>query len=210
MSQPSDAEGHSLVADFQHHTELPTTRASWTLDRFLVRIGELLSWLWLILIAAILTSVIARYVFSEGSVMMEEIQWHISSVVWLIGLSYAFVHDNHVRVDVIHERLGLRKQVWIELFGLLLLALPFLAIGLYMGLPYFYESWLKGEVAQSPAGLPYRWALKFFIPLAFALLALAAVSRLLKCTALLFGWPQPLRTPSETEAAAAADATHQQ
>ncbi len=203
MSQPSDTEAHSLVADFQHHTELPTTRASWLLDRCLARVGQAFSWLWLILIAAILVSVIARYVFSEGSVMMEEIQWHISSVVWLVGLSYAFVYDSHVRVDVIHEQLGLRKQVWIELLGLLLLALPFLVIGLYMGVPYFYDSWLKGEVAQSPAGLPYRWAMKFFIPLAFALLTVAALSRLLKCTALLFRWPRPLRARTETEAAEA-------
>lgn len=198
MSEHAEGDGHSLVADFQHHTELPGTRPSRVLDRFLGRVGEAASWLWLAVIAVILVSVIARYVFSEGSVMMEEIQWHISSIAWLIGLSYAFVHDSHVRVDVIHERLTPRRQAWIELLGLLVLALPFLLIGIYMGWPYFYESYLQGEVAQSPAGLPYRWAMKFFMPLAFALLVVAAVSRLLRCTALLFGWPAPLRTSTES------------
>lgn len=196
MSEHVEGDGHSLVADFQHHTELPTTRASRALDGLLRRVGEAASWLWLAVVAVILVSVISRYVFSEGSVMMEEIQWHISSAAWLIGLSYAFIHDSHVRVDVIHERLSLRAQTWIELLGLLLLALPFLAIGVYMSWPYFHESWLQGEVAQSPAGLPYRWALKFFMPLAFALLVIAGVSRLLKCTALLFGFPRPLRAPA--------------
>jgi TRAP-type mannitol/chloroaromatic compound transport system permease small subunit len=194
---------HSLVADFQHHTELPTTRASRLLDGFLDRVGRVFSFLWLAVIGVILVSVISRYVFSEGSVTMEEIQWHISSVAWLVGLSYAFVHDSHVRVDVIHERLSLRKQVWIELLGLLVLALPFLVIGVYMSWPYFYESFLQGEVSQAPAGLPYRWAMKFFMPLAFALLAIAGISRLLKCTALLFGWPQPLRVPTDDELGAA-------
>lgn len=199
MSTRADGDGHAPVADFQHHTELPTTRPSHALDGVLDFVGRMFSWLWLAVMAVILVSVISRYVFSEGSVMMEEIQWHISSVAWLIGLSYAFVHDSHVRVDVIHERLSLRRQVWVELLGLLLLALPFLAIGVYMGWPYFYESYLQGEVAQSPAGLPYRWAMKFFVPLAFALLVIAAVSRVLRCTALLFGWPQPRRAPTESE-----------
>lgn len=195
MSEGVDGPGtrHGLVADFQHHTELPTTRISLILDGLLRRAGEWFSWLWLACVAVILVSVISRYVFSEGSVMMEEIQWHISSAAWLIGLAYAFVYDSHVRVDVIHERLGLRTQVWIELLGLALLALPFLLIGLYMAWPYFHDSFLQGEVSQAPAGLPYRWAMKFFLPLAFALLSIAAVSRLLKCTALLFGWPMPLR-----------------
>lgn len=199
MSERADSDGHSLVAEFQHHTELPTTGPSRVLDGILDRVGACFSWLWLAVVAVILVSVISRYVFSEGSVTMEEIQWHISSVVWLVGLSYAFIHDSHVRVDVIHERLSLRRQVWIELLGMLLLALPFLAIGVYMGWPYFHESFLQGEVSQAPAGLPYRWAMKFFLPLAFVLLVIAAISRVLKCTALLFGWPRPIRIDSEPE-----------
>lgn len=198
MSDQVDARGPVPEVEFQHHTALPATRPSALLDGLLERVGSFASWLWLAVVGVILVSVISRYVFSEGSVMMEEIQWHISSMVWLIGLSYALVHDSHVRVDVIHERLGPRTQAWIELLGLLILALPFLAIGVYMGWPYFHESWLQGEVAQSPNGLPYRWFLKFFIPLAFALLVVAAFSRLLRCTAMLFGRPRP-RRPSAGE-----------
>lgn len=180
---------HPLLPELHHHPELPATGLSEVLDRGLRRIGEWFSWLWLAVVAVTLASVISRYLFSEGSVTMEEIQWHISSAVWLVGLSYAFVHDSHVRVDVIHERLSIRGQAWIELLGLLLLALPFLAIGIYMSWPYFHESWLQGEVSQAPAGLPYRWILKFFLPLAFTFLAVASISRLSRCTSLLFGWP---------------------
>jgi TRAP-type mannitol/chloroaromatic compound transport system permease small subunit len=44
----------------------------------------------------------------------------------------------------------------------------------------------------APGGLPGRWALKAFIVIALALLAVAAVSRLSRVTAFLFGLPQPL------------------
>lgn len=188
--------GHGPVSDYQHHTELPTTGPSEVLDGILRRIGDWVSWLWLAVMAVILVSVISRYVFAEGSVTMEELMWHVSSIVWLIGLAYTMVHDGHVRVDVIHERLDLRRQAWIELLGLALLALPFLLIGVYMAWPYFHLSWLQNEESQAPAGLPYRWFLKFFLPLAFALLSIAALSRLLRCSALLFGRPRPRRLPS--------------
>jgi len=187
-----DPPHHSTVeADYVHHTELPRTLFSEVLDGALKRLGFAFSFLWLAVIGVIVVAVIGRYAFASGSVMAEEIEWHLAGAAWLVGLSYTLVSDDHVRVDVIHERLSLRKQVWIELFGILLLLMPFVAIGAYLSWPYFLSSYLQGEVSQAPAGLPARWALKFFLPLSFALLFLAALSRLSKCTALLFGWPRP-------------------
>jgi len=179
--------------DLIHHTELPTTRLSGALDGLLDRIGFLFSWLWLAIVAVILYAVIGRYAFGQGSVMLEEVEWHLAGAVWLIGLSYTVVHDAHVRVDVLHERFSLRTQAWIELLGLLVLMLPFLVIAVDEAWPYFLSSYLQNEESQAPAGLPARWALKFFLPLAFGLLIVAAVSRLSRCTALLFGVPRPIK-----------------
>ena len=193
QSPDPKVQPHSVVeADYIHHTELPTTRPSLAVDKALRWIGFAFSFLWLGVLGVILVAVIGRYAFGAGSVMAEEIEWHLAGAAWLVGLSYTLVSDDHVRVDVLHERMSVKKQAWIELFGLLFLLLPFAAIGLYLGWPYFYSSWLQGEVSQSPAGLPYRWAIKFFLPLSFALLVVAVLSRLMKCTALLFGFPKPI------------------
>ncbi len=174
-----------------HHTALPETAPSRTMDRFIDRIGSAVSWLWVAVMVVILVSVISRYVFGQGSIMLEEIQWHLYGVAWLIGLSYTFVHDAHVRVDVLHERWSLRTQVWVEFFGILLLLLPFSFIFLHDSIPYFWSSYEINERAIAPDGLPARWVLKAFIPLAVLLVIIAAVSRLLRCTALLFGKPHP-------------------
>ena len=185
---PSLAEfEHELV----HHTELPRTALSDRLDSALNWVGKSFSWLWLLVVAVILYSVISRYVFAQGSVLMEEIQWHLAGAAWLIGLSYTLVHDDHVRVDILHEKFSLKTRAWIELLGILLLMLPFLAISFWEAVPYFYNSFQQQEVSPSPTGLPARWVLKFFLPLCFALLMVAGLSRLLKCTALLFGRPKP-------------------
>ena len=45
-----------------------------------------------------------RYLFSEGSIALQEIEWHLFDIVFLLGLSYALKHDKHVRVDIFFER----------------------------------------------------------------------------------------------------------
>ena len=189
QEHPSLAE---IEHDLIHHTRLPRTALSDVLDGLLDRIGGLFSWLWIAVVGVILYSVISRYVFGQGSVTLEEVQWHLAGAAWLVGLSYTLVHDDHVRVDVLHERFSPKTQAWIELLGILLLLLPFLAIALWEAFPYFMSSFEQNERSQAPAGLPARWALKFFLPLSMVLLIVAATSRLLRTTAMLFGFPRPI------------------
>ncbi|WP_375171331.1 TRAP transporter small permease subunit [Marinobacter sp.] len=176
-----------------HHTELPTTRVSQWLDSILAAIGKSASWLWVVVTAVIIWAVVGRYVFGQGSVFLEEVQWHLAGTGWLLGLAYTLVVDDHVRVDVLHERMSLKTQGWVELLGLLLLLLPFLALAVYEMVPYAISSYQVGETSQAPAGLSHRWVLKSILALSFTLLFIAALSRLLKVTALLFGFPRPIR-----------------
>lgn len=202
MTVSDQGSTHASVSDadkfLHHHTELPTTRISQKLDAFLSAIGKLASWLWVVVTGVIIWAVIGRYVFGQGSVLLEEVQWHLAGIGWLLGLAYTLVVDDHVRVDVIHERLSLRIQGWIELFGLVVLLLPFLAISVNEMVAYAMNSWEVDEASQAPAGLPNRWVLKFIVAFAFALLIIGGVSRLLKVTALLFGFPRPVISKNAT------------
>ncbi len=155
-------------------------------------VGKSTSWLWVAVTAMIIWAVVARYVFGQGSVLLEELQWHVASSAWLLGMAYTLVVDDHVRVDVIHERLGLRTQGWIELFGILFLLLPFLCIAVTEMVPYAFAAYRVGEGSTSPPGLPERFEHNAVLALSFILIALAAISRLLKVTALLFGLPKPM------------------
>ena len=83
-----------------------------------------------------------------------------------------------------------------ERFGLLFLVMPFLGRASDEMVPYAFSSWQQGETRQAPAGLPHRWFLNAVLALSFILIALAALSRLLKVTALLFGFPKPVRVES--------------
>ena len=166
--------------------ELPSTGFSRALDPWLERIGRCASWLWLLLLIVIVANVVLRYAFDQGRIEFEEIQWHLYATGFLFGLSYALKDDVHIRVDLLHERFGPTLRAWIELYGILLLLLPFIALVLIFSVSFVAVSYQLGEVSSSPGGLPYRWAIKAVLPLGFALLLLAALSRLTQVWAYLF------------------------
>lgn len=177
---------------------LPETAFSRRIDGWMLRLGEALSWIWLALMVVIVLNVVLRYLFGEGRIELEELQWHLYAVGFMTALSLAVTTDDHVRVDVLHERLPLHLRAWIELYGTLLLLAPFIALVLVYSLPFVASAWRVDEVSQAPGGLPMRWLIKAVLPLGFVLLGLAAAARLTRVTALLFGSPRPL-PPSDRE-----------
>ncbi|WP_428263723.1 TRAP transporter small permease subunit [Haliangium sp.] len=186
-----------------HHTALPHTRVSVAVDRVIRRIGDAVSWVWAALLAIIVLNVVMRYLFGEGRIEFEELQWHLYSVGFLLGLSYVFECDEHVRVDVLHDRFSLRTQAWIELYGILLLLMPFLLLVGIKAIPFVWDAIETGERSQAPGGLPARWIIKAVLPLGILMLAAAALSRLTRASSLLFDAPQAVPAPH----VAAADAS---
>jgi TRAP-type mannitol/chloroaromatic compound transport system permease small subunit len=70
---------------------------------------------------------------------------------------------------------------------------------------HFVEiSFAQGERSSSGLGLPFRWAIKSFIPLSVVLLLLASVAILLKNLLFLFGPPDVRARLSDLHRPAAA------
>ena len=170
-----------MAMDFLPHT--PLTRR---IDTLLDQIGRATSYIWLVLLAVVVVNVVLRYAFSEGRIELEELQWHLYSIGFLLGMSYAYKADSHIRVDVLHERMQPRTQAWIEFYGILLFLLPFISLVLIYALPFVYSSWNLNEISPSPGGLPMRWLIKAFLPIGFFLLLLAVISRLIRVWRFLF------------------------
>ena len=164
---------------------LPDTAFSRIIDPWLIRIGKWTSVLWVILLIIIVSNVLLRYAFDMGRIEFEEIQWHIYSMGFLLGMSSAYQADAHIRVDVLHERFSPSLQAWLELYGIVLFLIPFILVVLIFSVPFVIASFELGEISQAPGGLPFRWAIKAVLPIGFLLLLLAACSRLTRVWAFL-------------------------
>ncbi|MEM9622237.1 MAG: TRAP transporter small permease subunit [Pseudomonadota bacterium] len=165
---------------------LPHTPWSRRIDGAIEAIGRGLSLIWLLLLAVIVLNVVMRYAFNEGRIELEELQWHLYSIGFLLGLCYAYQADAHIRVDLLHERMQDRHKAWVELYGILLFLVPFMLLVLIYSVPFVISAYELGERAPSPGGLPWRWLIKAFLPVGFFLLLLATLSRFLRVWHFLF------------------------
>jgi TRAP-type mannitol/chloroaromatic compound transport system permease small subunit len=150
-------------------------------------IGRWTSWVCLGMVLLIAIDVVLRYFFRIGSVAAQELEWHLMSPIALIGMSYAMRYNEHVRVDLFYERLGPRLRIVVELTSALITAV-IAAIVIYLSLEFVRQAFVSGESSTDPGGLPYRFLLKAFVPLGFALLFVQAVAHgMRQCVALARG-----------------------
>lgn len=149
-------------------------------DRIILGIGNAAAWLNAVLILAILVQVVLRYVFKKSFVALEEIQWHIFAVIIMLGISYAYVKDSHIRLDILHSRFSRAAREKIEIMGIICFLWPMIFVFFMHSLSFVAESFRVGEGSDAPMGLGYRWAIKSIIPIAFFLLFVGSLSRLKK------------------------------
>lgn len=131
--------------------------------------------------------VLVRYGLGRGSIAAQEAVLWLHASVFLLGLAWALARDGHVRVDLFRARWSARTQAWVDLVGLLALALPFCLFTLWISAEYVAESWRIGESSREPGGLPALYLLKSLIPVAFSLLALQALALAVRAAASLRG-----------------------
>ena len=130
-----------------------------------------------------------------SSTRLQEMQWHLHAVLFLMCFAYAYVRDAHVRIELVRDGLRPRVRVWIELFGCLLFLVPYCFVILEYGTEFALRAFLIGESSSAQTGLEHRFVIKAFLPLGFTILAMAGMSVALKCVVYLFG-PDSLRDRS--------------
>ena len=141
--------------------------------------GRLAAWVCVALVLVVAGNVFARYFFSAGTIWLQELEWHLISPIALLGMAFALKHGEQVRVDVFFDRMPRLGQRVVEVItGLLTLA--FALIMLQLSLPFVMQAWGTGEGSPNAGGIPYRFVLKGFIPLGFALLAIQGFAHTLK------------------------------
>lgn len=162
-------------------------KISKVLDNFILQIGKFVSWANGILVLVIVLQVTLRYGFGRGLVLLEELEWHLYSLAFMFGLSYALVTNAHVRVDILHNLFSKRTKEWIEAIGTFFVLMPFIIAILIFGIEFFQDSWVHNESSSAPLGLPFTWAIKSVIPISFVMLAIAAISRLIHAFIIIKG-----------------------
>lgn len=146
------------------------------MDAFSEKTGAVVSWLSTLLVIAVFYDVIMRYVFRNGSIAIQELQWHIFSVIFLLGAAFTLKRDGHVRVDIIYTKMSRKAKAWVDFVCTFIFLIPFSIIIIYSTQMFIMGSWAVREISPDPGGLPFRYLLKAMIPAGFVLLILQGIS----------------------------------
>ena len=111
------------------------------------RVGRVVSWLTAVLVAVVCYDVFTRYLLENSLVAVQELQWHLFALIFLIGAAYSLKHDNHVRVDLFYSRFSRRKQACVNLFGSLLFLIPFCIIVIVSSQSFVANAFRIGEIS---------------------------------------------------------------
>ena len=166
------------------------------IDKINEYVGRFVSWITALLVLVVFSDVVMRYVFQISFVFTQELEWHLFGFIFLVGAGYTLLHDGHVRVDIIYQKLGSKAQAWINFIGCLFFLFPGCFLVVFTSLGFVENSFAIFEGSPDPGGVPLRFILKSMIPLGFFLVWLQGLSLFIKSFLVIIG-----REESRQEAA---------
>jgi TRAP-type mannitol/chloroaromatic compound transport system permease small subunit len=185
-------------------------RVSEALRRYVDFVGRWGSWLVLPMVLFTILDVVARKIHwldADGnlhglqvflvsvfgrifeSTMLQELEWHFHAGLFALVLGYGYIHNSHVRVDLIRENLAFRKKAWLELIGVTFFLIPFTLTILWFSFQYAQTSFVMNEQSTSTVGLTHRWIIKSVLAFGLITVVSAGVAVWLQLVLVLFGDP---------------------
>ena len=152
------------------------------------KVGLAVSWLTGLLVLVVCYDVFTRYMLQDSLVAVQELEWHLFAMVFLLGAAFTLKHDRHVRVDVLYSTFSPRRKALVNLAGSVLFLVPFCLVGIWGSQAFVKTSFLIGETSPDPGGLPARFILKSMIPIGFFFVLLQGIAMSFKSLAIFMGW----------------------
>ena len=159
-------------------------RTSAVIDAINVAIGRLAAWA---LVASIVISAgnaVSRRVLGVSSNAWLEIQWYLFGAAFMLCAAWVLRDNAHVRIDAVSSHFSHRTRAKIELLGHVFFLFPFVALMIWLSVPFFLKALSSGEISPNSGGLAL-WPAKGLIMLGFILLGLQWFSELIKSVAML-------------------------
>jgi len=143
-------------------------------------VGRAAAWLTLLLVMVTTYDVMMRYLFRKSFVFVQEAEWHLFAILFLVVAGYTHLKGDHVRVDIFYARTSPRMRAWIDLVCGLIFLFPTVFLLVWTSIPFVISSIAVLEGSPDPGGIPARFALKAVIPFGFTLVGLQGVSETIK------------------------------
>ena len=150
------------------------------IDAISIWSGRIVAWLVLPLIAVMTYEICVRYLL-RPTLWAFDLSYMIYGAMFMLGSAYTLCRGAHIRTDFLYQNWPVKVQASVDALCYLLLFFPGVAIFLWIGTEFAYQSWSREERSVGSSWMPIIYPLKAVLPIATAMLLLQGISEFLKC-----------------------------
>ncbi len=148
------------------------------INQFSYGIGQVISWLTLLLVILVMTVVISRYLLGVGSIAIQESVSYVHAIIFMLGLAFTLQRGGHVRVDIFYREFSPRRKATVDLIGAAIFLLPLCGLILVGSWDYVMASWAIKETSSETGGIAAVYLLKtlmIIMPITLGLQGIAQI-----------------------------------
>jgi TRAP-type mannitol/chloroaromatic compound transport system permease small subunit len=150
-------------------------------------IGRVVIYLAIVLLGILLYAAFSKAAFAISPIWTVEMAQFTLTAYYMLGGAYSFQNEAHVRMDLVYMHWSPKTRAFVDSLTVLGL-LVYLAVLLYGATESTLYVFETGQRRPS-AWQPYLWPIRLIMTIGIAMMALQAVSALLKDIAVLRGKP---------------------
>ena len=150
-----------------------------------LRVGQLISWLTLVLVALVITVVLSRYLLGVGSIAIQESVSYVHAMIFMLGLAFTLQRGGHVRVDIFYREFSPSRQAIVNLIGAVVFLMPFCGLILLASWDYVMASWSIRETSSETGGIAAVYLLKTLMIIMPVTLVLQGIAQVIESIAVL-------------------------
>ena len=136
-----------------------------TIDSLIFALGETVKWTLPLLVISVAASVFALSIFGTATVKWLESAFYFQAIMITLGAAATLLAGQHVRVDVFHERMGMKARARVDLVGFYLLLAPVCLLIVWNSQTFVGFTWMTLEGSTESNGIRGVFLLKTLIPI---------------------------------------------
>ena len=151
-----------------------------TIDKSSKWIGNVVCWITVPLMFAMVYEVFARKLFLAPTMWAYDMSRFFYGALFMLGAGYALSRGVHIRADFLYRNFIVKNQGLIDFWLYLLFYFPGLLFFFYMTTGFVIESIQRGERGMDTAWMPFLWPIKACLWFGILFLLIQGISELFK------------------------------
>ena len=176
-----------MIAERRQGTgKMPDDMPKWmantinTIDKSSKWIGNVVCWITVPLMFAMVYEVFARKLFLAPTMWAYDMSRFFYGALFMLGAGYALSRGVHIRADFLYRNFKVKNQGLVDFWLYLLFYFPGLLFFFYMTTGFVLESIQRGERGMDTAWMPFLWPIKACLWFGILFLLIQGISELFK------------------------------